>query len=45
MVEGVVSTPNVGLMLRVSPVIILFDELSYYAYHSTRYDRGFTFIA
>lgn len=40
----IVSTPNSGLLLRISPFILILDEFSYYAYHNKTYDPGFVFL-
>ena len=39
-----VSTPTAVQLLRLSPFVLVVDEFSYYAYHTTRYDRGFRFL-
>lgn len=39
------STPDLVQLLRLSPFVVIIDELSYYAYHTAKYDRGFIFIA
>lgn len=36
--KALISTPNIGLFLRLSPVIGLIDELSYFTYHEATYD-------
>lgn len=38
------STPDVVLLVRLSPLAIIIDELSYYSYHTAHYDRGFRFL-
>ena len=40
----IISTPNSGLIMRISPFIIILDEFSYYAYHAAKYDRGFQIL-
>lgn len=44
-IGDIIATPNIGLILRITPFIALFDEFSYYAYHQAVYDRGFKYIA
>lgn len=39
-----VNVPNIGLFIKVSPLLSLIDEFSYFVYHSTPYDKGFTFV-
>jgi hypothetical protein len=33
------------LLLRLSPMTLVIDEFSYYAYHKSNYDRNFKFLA
>lgn len=44
-IGDIIATPNIGLIMRITPFIALFDEFSYYAYHQAVYDRGFKYIA
>lgn len=44
-VVSVFSVPNLAMLLRLSPLVTLIDEFSYYTYHDAQYDRGFRFIA
>lgn len=41
---ALLSTPNAILLFRLSPIAIVLDEFSYYAYHEADYDRGFKFF-
>lgn len=41
----VVSTPNAVILLRLSPLMLVADEFSYYAYHQSHYDANFQFLA
>lgn len=45
LLTNLLSFPNIGLLLSISPFIVVFDEMSYYAYHTTQYNRGFKFFA
>lgn len=40
----ILAIPNINLLIRLSPFVAAIDELTYYEYHSTVYDRGFSFI-
>ena len=42
---SVVATPTSTQLLRFSPLVIIIDDFSYYAYHTERYDRGFRFLS
>jgi hypothetical protein len=44
-VINIISLPNVGLFLRITPFIIFLDEFSYYKYHAATYDRSFVIIS
>lgn len=41
---GILSTPSAIILLQLSPLVIVLDDYSYYAYHSAGYDRGFKLI-
>jgi hypothetical protein len=34
----------IGPLIKISPIISLVDEFTFYAYHKSIYDRGFRFI-
>lgn len=44
-VNFIASTPALSMIMRFSPFIVLLDELSYYSYHETPYDKGFKSLA
>lgn len=39
------STPTVAMLLRLTPTIVLLDELAYYSYHPAPYDLSFRALA
>lgn len=43
-VESVVTIPNIGLLIKISPLLTLIDDFSYFVYHMPIYDKGFTFV-
>jgi hypothetical protein len=44
-VAPIVSIPNIGLLLKVGPFLGMLDDLSYFVYHSTAYDRNFKYVS
>lgn len=44
-VSSFLSIPVIGLLIRVTPLVSLVDEFSFYVYHKAPYDRGFLFIS
>jgi hypothetical protein len=43
-VESFLSVPSIGVLMRLSPVISLVDEYSFYIFHRANYDRGFLYM-
>lgn len=43
-VKNFLSVPAIGVLMRMSPVISLIDEYSFYVFHRANYDRGFQYI-
>lgn len=41
----IISSPSGVILLRLSPIVAVLDELSYYAYHTSQYDASFKNIA
>lgn len=44
-VESVISVSFIGIIVRLSPLISLVDELAMYAYHRPKYDSGFSYLS
>jgi hypothetical protein len=45
-VQGIVSIPNIGLLIKISPFLLLVDDLSYFVYYnSAHFDTTFRFVS
>jgi hypothetical protein len=42
-VGAVVSVPNLGLIMRLTPFILIIDDFSYFVYHNAPYDLSFKY--
>lgn len=44
-IETVLTIPTVGVLMRLSPLISLVDEYTFYLYHEgANYDKGAKFV-
>jgi hypothetical protein len=44
-VSPMVGIPNAGLLLKTGPFIGLLDDLSYFVYHNSNYDKIFKYFS
>jgi hypothetical protein len=44
-IQNFLSVPAIGVLMRLSPVISLIDEYSFYAFHKATYDKGFAYFS
>jgi hypothetical protein len=45
-VKTIISVPNIGLIIKISPFINLVDDFSYFVYSdTTNFDIGFRFVS
>lgn len=38
---GATSTPNLGMILKISQLINLVDDFTFYTYHNIKYSKNF----
>lgn len=45
-VKACIQIPNIGLLIKITPLIALIDDLSYFVYYNlTRFNTGFRFFS